>query len=219
MLLSRRLILICLCPLILSWFARDLPASEQAWLNNSVTFTITPQWSLKLTQELRTLDITYADPYLHNLQAGLVYHLPKNFYLAALYKREHVDLGGDIVFDEDRITLEGGWKIGLAKGLGFDIRAKTEFRSFNVEDSNHTRFRLRLRLKYDTSLAGLRFKPFIATETFGKTNVYTVQKGRFYLGSIFPLSQHAELVVNYIWLNARDIDDIHIINTGFALKF
>ena len=219
MLLSRRLILICLCPLILSWFARDLPASEQAWLNNSVTFTITPQWSLKLTQELRTLDITYADPYLHNLQAGLVYHLPKNFYLAALYKREHVDLGGDIVFDEDRITLEGGWKIGLAKGLGFDIRAKAEFRSFNVEDSNHTRFRLRLRLKYDTSLAGLRLKPFVATETFGKTDVYTVQKNRFYLGSIFPLSQHVELVVNYIWLNARDIDDIHIINTGFDLKF
>jgi hypothetical protein len=28
-----------------------------------------------------------------------------------------------------------------------------------------------------------------------------------------------DLVVNYIWLNARDIDDIHIINTGFALKF
>jgi hypothetical protein len=194
-------------------------ASSQGWLNNSVTFTITPQWNLKLTQELRTLDITYADPYLHNLQAGIVYHLPKNFYLAALYKREHVDLGGDIVFDEDRITLEGGWKIGLAKGLGFDIRVKTEFRSFNVEDSNHTRFRLRLRLKYDTHLGSLRFKPFVATETFGKTNVYTVQKNRFYLGSIFPLSQHVELVVNYIWLNARDIDDIHIINTGFALKF
>ncbi len=90
-------------------------ASSQGWLNNSVTFTITPQWSLKLTQELRALDITYADPYMHNLQAGIVYNLPKNFYLAALYKREHVDLGGDIVFDEDRITLEGGWKTGLAK--------------------------------------------------------------------------------------------------------
>jgi hypothetical protein len=194
MLLSRRLILICLCPLILSWFAKDLPASEQAWLNNSVTFTITPQWSLKLTQELRALDVTYADPYLHNLQAGIVYHLPKNFYLAALYKRLHVDLGGDIVFDEDRITLEGGWKIGLAKDLSFDIRARTEIRRYNVEDRDHTRFRLRLRLKYDTSLAGLRFKPFVATETFGKTKVYTVQNNRLYLGSIFPLSQHVDSV-------------------------
>jgi len=219
MLLSRRFILICLCPLILSWFAKDLPASEQAWLNNSVTFTITPHWSLKFTQELRSLDIIYADPYLLNLAAGIVYHLPKNFYLAALYKREHVDLGDDLVYDEDRITLEGGWKTGLAKNLSFDIRFKTEFRSFNLEDRNHTRFRLRLRLKYDTHLGSLRFKPFIATESFGKTTVYTVQKNRFYLGSVFPLSQHAELTVNYIWLNARDLGDIHILNTGFDLKF
>ncbi len=194
-------------------------ASSQGWLNNSVTFTITPQWSLKFTQELRTLDITYADPYLHNLAAGIVYHLPKNFYLATLYKREHVDLGDDLVYDEDRIILEGGWKTGLAKNLNFDIRFKTEYRSFNVEDSNHTRFRLRLRLKYDTHLGSLRFKPFVSTESFGKTTIYTVQKNRFYLGSTFPLSQHAELIVNYIWLNARDLGDIHIINTGFDLKF
>ncbi len=210
------LLLTAMASLLLSQPAN---ASSQGWLNNSVTFTITPQWSLKFTQELRTLDITYADPYLHNLAAGIVYHLPKNFYLATLYKREHVDLGDDLVYDEDRIILEGGWKTGLAKKLTFDIRFKTEFRSFNLEDSNHTRFRLRLRLKYDTHLGSLRFKPFVSTESFGKTTIYTVQKNRFYLGSIFPLSQHAELTVNYIWLNARDLGDIHIINTGFDLKF
>ena len=201
-------------------------ATSQGWLNNSITFSITPKWSLKFTQELRSLDITYADPYLHNLQAGILYHLPKNFTLAVFYKREHVDILGeildledDVVFDEDRFTLQGVWKTGLAKDLSFDVRAKIEFRSFNEEDSDHTRFRLRLRLKYDAHIGSLRFKPFVATETFGKTQVYTVQKNRFYLGSIFPLSQHAELTVNYIWLNARDLGDIHIINTGFDFKF
>jgi len=217
------LLLVTMANLLLS---QPAAATSQGWINNSLTFKITSHWSLKFTQELRALDITYADPYLHNLAAGIVYHLPKNFYLAALYKREHVaimgevlDLEDDVIFDEDRITLQGGWKTGLAKNLSFDIRFKTEFRSFNLEDSSHTRFRLRLRLKYDTHLGSLRFKPFVATETFGKTDVYTVQKNRFYLGSIFPLSQHVELVVNYIWLNARDIDDIHIINTGLDLKF
>ncbi|MGB2905769.1 MAG: DUF2490 domain-containing protein [Candidatus Aminicenantaceae bacterium] len=210
------LLLLAVSSLLLS---RPAAANSQGWLNNSVTFSITPKWSLKFTQELRALDITYADPYLHNLAAGLVYHFPKNFYVTALYKREHVDLDEDIVFDEDRFTLEGGWKVAVAKGLNLDIRFKTEFRSFNVEDSNHTRFRLRLRIKYDTHLGSLRLKPFVATESFGKTTVYTAQKNRFYIGSSFPLSQYAELVVNYIWLNARDLGDFHIINTGFDLKF
>jgi len=201
-------------------------ATSQGWLNNSITFSITPKWSLKFTQEIRALDVTYADPYMHNLAAGIVYNLPKSFYVAALYKREHVDIMGelldledDVVLDEDRFTLEGGWKAALAKGLNFDVRLKTEFRYFNLENSDHTRFRLRLRLKYDTHIGSLKLKPFVATETFGKTQVYTAQKNRFYLGSIFPLGQHVELIVNYIWLNVRDLEDVHIINTGFDLKF
>ncbi|MFA9452649.1 MAG: DUF2490 domain-containing protein [Candidatus Aminicenantaceae bacterium] len=217
------LLLLAVSSLLLS---QPAAATSQGWLNNSATFSITPKWSLKFTQELRALDITYADPYMHNLAVGIVYHLPKNVTLAALYKREHVDIMGevlnledDIVFDEDRLTLQGTWKAGLANDLSFDVRAKIEFRSFNLEDSNHTRFRLRLKLTYDTHLGTLRFRPFVATETFGKTKIHTVQKNRFYLGSIFPLGQHVELIVNYIWLNARDLGDFHIINTGFDLKF
>jgi len=217
------LLLLAVSSLLLS---QPAAATSQGWLNNSATFSITPKWSLKFTQELRSQDITYAEPYLHNLQAGIIYHLPKNFTLALLYKREHVDIMGeilnledDVVYDEDRFTMQGTWKAALAKNLSFDTRLKVEFRSFTVEDSNHTRFRLRLRLKYDAKLGSLRFEPFVATETFGRTQVYTVQKNRFYLGSIFPLGQHVELTVNYIWLNARDLGDIHIINTGFDLKF
>ncbi len=196
----------------------NLSASSHGWLNNSITFTLSPKWNLKFTQEIRAFDVTYADPYLHNLQAGIVYKIPQNFYLALLYKREHVAFD-DISLDENRTTFEGGWKTRVLENLDFDVRARTEIRRYNLEDKNHTRFRLRLRFKYTTSIGSLKLKPFIASETFGKTTVYTVQKNRFYLGSIFPLSKNVELVVNYIWLNARDIEDIHIINTGFDLKF
>ena len=196
----------------------SLLASSQGWLNKSATFTLSPQWNLKLTQETRAFDVTYADPYLHNLQAGIVYKLPQNLYAALLYKREHVAYD-DISLDENRTTIEGGWKTGVIENLDFDVRARTEIRRFNLEDSNHTRFRLRLRLKYTTSIGSLKIKPFIATETFGKDKFYTVQKNRLYLGTIFPLSKNVEMVVNYIWLNARDKEDIHIINTGFDLKF
>lgn len=221
-----RFLLILLLATFTLLLSRPAAATSQGWINNSLTFSITSHWGLKFTQEIRALDVTYADPYMHNLAAGIVYNLPKNFYAAALYKREHVDIMGeildledDIVLDEDRFTLEGGWKASLAKNLNFDVRLKNEFRFFNVEDKDHIRFRLRLRLKYDTRIGSLKLKPFIATETFGKTKVYTVQKNRFYLGSIFPLSQKVELIVNYIWLSAHDLDDIHILNTGLDLKF
>lgn len=196
----------------------SLSASSQGWQNNSVTFTLSPNWNIKLSKEIRAFEVTLADSYLHNLQAGIVYKIPQNLYVALLYKREHVAYD-DVSRDENRTTIEGGWKTGVIENLDFDVRARAEIRRFNLEDSNHTRFRLRVRLKYTTSIGALTIKPFIATETFGKDKFYTVQKNRFYLGSIFSLSKNVELVINYIWLNSRGSEDIHIINTGFDLKF
>jgi hypothetical protein len=204
--------------LCLGLLASPATASDQGWLNNSATFSISPKWKLKLTQEMRALEITYADPYLHNLQAGVVRTLPKNFYLAVLYKREHVAVN-DVGVDENRYTLEGGWKKRITPDLDFDFRIKTEIRRFSDQEKNHMRFRFRARLKYSMVLGGLKLKPFIATETFGKDKFYTVQKNRLYLGSIIPLSDHVELVFNYIWLNQRDQEDIHIFNSGVDLKF
>jgi hypothetical protein len=204
--------------LSLCLLAAPVAASDQSWLNNSATFSISPQWKLKVTQEMRALEIVYADPYLHNLQGGVVRTLPKNFYVAVLYKREHVALNG-IGVDENRYTLEGGWKKALRPDLDFDFRVKTEIRRFSDQDKNHLRFRYRARLKYDMNIGSLKLKPFIATETFGKDKFYTAQKNRLYLGSFVPLSEHVELVFNYIWLNQRDQEDIHIFNSGVDLKF
>lgn len=204
--------------LSLCLLAGPAAASDQGWLNNSATFSISPEWKLKFTQEMRAFEIVYADPYLHNLQAGVVRSLPKDFYLAVLFKREHVAVS-DIGVDENRYTLEGGWKKSLRPDLDLDIRARTEIRRFSDEDKNHLRFRFRVRLKYSMNIGNLKLKPFIATETFGKDKFYTAQKNRLYLGSFVPLSDHVELVFNYIWLNQRDQEDIHIVNSGVDLKF
>jgi len=193
-------------------------AEDQGWLNNSLTLTASPLWKFKFTQELRTLDIAYADPYLHNLQVGVVRSLPRNFYLAVLYKREHTERNA-LPLDENRYTLEGGWKYRLSPDLDFDFRARTEIRRYSIENRDHTRFRFRARLKYSLALGTLKLKPFIATETFGKDKIHTVQKNRLYLGSFVPLSDHVELVFNYIWLNQRELEDIHIFNSGVELKF
>jgi hypothetical protein len=193
--------------------------SSQSWLNNSATFTISSKLDLKLTQESRYLDIAYANPYLKNVQGGMVFKLPKNFYFATLYKREHVEIG-ELGYNEDRYTLEGGWKTKVAEKLDFDIRFRTEIREFDedrVED--HLRFRLRLRLRTQLSIGKLKLKPFVAAESFGKTKVNTIQRSRLYIGTNFPLSDHVEFSLSYLWLATRGDESIHILHSGFELKF
>lgn len=193
--------------------------TTQSWFNNSATFTISSKLDLKLTQESRHLEITFSDAYLKNVQGGMVFKLPKNFYVSALYKREHVEYLG-IIYNEDRYTLEGGWKTKLGEKLDFDIRFRTEIREFDEEQvEDHLRFRLRLRLKTQLSVGKLKLKPFIAAESFGKTKVYTVQRSRLYIGTNFPLSDHVEFSLSYLWLATRDDESVHILHSGFELKF
>ncbi len=193
--------------------------SDQAWLINSATFKISSKISLKLTQESRHLEITYAHPYLMSLHGGLVFNLTKNVHLASIYKRAHVEYQG-VVYNEDRFILEGGWKTEMTKNLNLDLRFRTEIREFDAETpEDHLRFRLRLRLKTEFSIGGLDLKPFIAAETFGKTKIYTVQRIRLYLGTNLPLSDHVEFVLSYMWLASRHEESIHILVSGLELRF
>lgn len=193
--------------------------TSQAWLNNSATFTLSSSLGLKLSHESRHLDITYSNPYLKNVQGGIVLKLPHNFYFATLYKREHVEFQ-DIIYNENRYTLEAGWKTKVAEKLDFDIRFRTEIREFEEEfPDDHLRFRLRLRLISQLRIGKLKLKPFIATETFGKTKVYTVQKSRLYIGTMIPLGEHVEFALSYLWLATRDAESVHILHSGFELKF
>jgi hypothetical protein len=62
-------------------------------------------------------------------------------------------------------------------------------------------------------------RPYIANETFGKTKIFTVQKNRLYVGTSIPLSAHVEFNLSYMWLAARGLESIHILYSGFQLKF
>lgn len=211
--------ILLLVPTFLIGWTNDLYGSDQAWLQNTATFTISSKLSLRLIHESRHLDITFSNPYLKNIQMEVSINLPKNFYIATNYRRQYEDIE-DHVSNENRFTLEAGWKTRLTKDLDFDLRFRTEIREFEeplLDD--HLRFRFRLRLKSKVSLGKLKLKPFIATETFGKDKIYTIQKNRLYIGTYFPLSEHVEFVLSYLWLATRGAESIHILYSGFDLKF
>jgi hypothetical protein len=193
--------------------------SSQAWLTNSATFSLSSRLDLKIVQHGRFLDITYSNPYLKNIQGGIVFKLPNNFYFATIYRRDHVETQ-DSTYNENRYTLEGGWKTEISEKLDFDIRFRTEIREFEealLED--HLRFRFQLRLRTELRVGNLKLKPYIANETFGKSKIYTVQNNRFYIGAMIPLSDHVEFGLSYIWLSTRNAESIHILHSRFELKF
>jgi hypothetical protein len=193
--------------------------TSQAWFKNTAIFALSPEWSFKLAQETRNLDITFSNPYLKGIGGGLVYHFPKNFYVSANYKRVHVELQ-DVVYNENRFNLEAGWKTALAENLNFDIYFRTEIRDFDKDfPEDHLRFRFRVRLKTVARIGKLEIKPYIANETFGKSKIYTVQKNRLYIGMLIPLGDHMEFNLSYMWLAARDVESVHILYSGFQLKF
>jgi hypothetical protein len=197
----------------------SLFADGQGWINHSITFTLNPKVNLKLTKETRCHDVTYANPYLKNIQGGFVYKHSQSFYVAALFKRAHSEKAS-LILNEDRFTLETGWKTDLAKDLEFSLRFRTEIRRYDSElADDHLRFRFRIRLKSRFNIGSLRLKPFIATETFGKDKFYTIQGNRLYIGTTFPLTDHVEIVVNYIRYDIKNKETIHILNSGINLKF
>ena len=194
-------------------------ADWQGWNNNSLTISLTSKWSLKLTNELRAEEVTLMDSYLKNFQGGLVYKLPKNFYAAALYKRENTKKTG-YNLGENRFTFEGGWKKALSKAWDLDLRARVEVRGYDLGLSrNHMRYRLRLRLRTRLKIGGIEFRPFIATEPFADSLQDRVYRNRFYIGSTIPLSKNAGIVINYIRQDTRSKETLHVLNTGLDLKF
>jgi hypothetical protein len=194
-------------------------AENQSWLNNSLRISLKSKLILIFTHEFRNQEFTFMNHYLANVQGGLEYGISENTYIAFLYKRENTKKT-DYLLNENRYTLETGWKTKLGPDVNFDLRFRTEGRTYEHERAdNHFRLRLRLRLTTEVELGDFTIKPFIATEPFGDTLTKTIHQNRFYLGAAFPLGQHSTFVLYYLRQDTKAKEPIHILNAGFQLKF
>ena len=210
-----------LCALLALLVLSRMPAyaENQSWLNNSLRISLLSNLTLIFTNEFRNQEFTFMNQYRANVQGGLEYGLSENAYIAFLYKRENTKKT-DYLLNENRTTLETGWKTKLSPKAHFDLRFRTEGRSYeHGRADNHIRLRLRLRLTTQVKLGNFKIKPFIATEPFGDSLTNTIHQNRFYLGASFPLGQHSTFVLNYLRQDTKNKEPLHILNAGFQLKF
>jgi len=194
-------------------------ADDQGWINNSLSLKVSPAFSLKITQETRLNELTLIDAYLTNWSGGIAWSISPSFYLSLAYLRE-TTLKSTANLQENRYTVEAGWKIAVSKAIGFDIRLRNEFRAFEDDlAQDHLRLRLRLRLVGLIPLAALTLKPFLAVEPFANLREGVVNSNRVYAGITIPLSKQLEWTVNYIRQDSSGKAPLHIFNTGFDLKY
>lgn len=194
-------------------------ADDQSWLNNSLKLSLNPKVSLIFTQESRNNELTFISPYLSNVQGGISYSIFSKAHVSLLYKLQVSKKTGSLLH-ESRYTCEVGWKTEFSQISIFDILLRSEVRIFNgghVED--HLRLRLRMRFTYKAAWGNFSFHPFIATEPFGDTLQNKIHQNRFYAGIVFPLSKKAYFLINYIRQDTRQKETLHILNSGFRLKF
>ena len=200
-------------------FSTALFADGQSWLNNSATMRMAYRLSVKLTNESRFNEVFFSDAYLRNWQVGGVVNLPRNFYISVLYKRENVDRP-DFVLYENRYTVETGWGGRLSGVFTLDWRFRTEIRDFAQDlDEDHLRFRFRIRIRTRINVGKIQLKPFIATEPFADNLQKRIFRNRFYLGTAVVLTRNLDWIINYIRQDTRNRETVHILNSGFDIKF
>jgi len=177
------------------------------------------RFGLTLNHQIRCHEETFQDPFLYHIESSLAYKLPKNFFLAFIYRRQTSD-SNNIRIGESRFSLEAAWKAKLDKALAFDGRFRTEVREYDRDiRPDYVRLRLRLRLTAEMTVAHIRLKPFIASEPFWDTRLDVFSEHRFYLGTGFLLTDKVELQVYYLRQDLKDKDTNHILSSGLIFIF
>ncbi len=197
----------------------SLQADEQGWFNNTVSVKVSKEITLKITQETRNNELTMTDSYLQNWSGGLSWAVNAKFYFAAAYHRETTKKSA-YNLQENRYILEAGWKTSLAKNWNLDARLRSEIRIYEDDlAEDHLRLRLRLRLVHTMTIASLTIKPFLAVEPFANMKEGEINSNRVYAGITIPLSKQLAMNINYIRQDTKDKDTLHILSSGFDLKF
>jgi hypothetical protein len=194
-------------------------ADEQSWFKNTLDLSISSRIKAKFSQEIRHNELTFMVPYLTNWEGGLDISLFKNLSISLLYRRQNEEKAS-YMLKENRFMIDVNWRKKLGQKFTFDARVRTEIRNFRESRvENHLRFRLRLRLRGKCKIGKLALNPFIAIEPFGDTLKDEINRFRFYLGTVFPLGEHIGFLLSYIRQSTKDKETLHILNSGFQLKF
>src|SRR5262249_34387358 len=91
-------------------------------------------------------------------------------------------------FFEDRLLAEQTFRVFLTDRMTADFRTREDFRWLNTGYS--MRFRERLQLQRDTTIADYTFQPYASAEIYYDTRYDQFSRYRLIGGATFPILRH-----------------------------
>lgn len=196
-------------------------AEDQNWTENSLTFKLTNNQSIRFVNEVKYRSWDWADGvFVKNWVVGYDRKVANGFSIGTHYKQEltRKSNGPDVI--ERRIGLDAGWQTKFENGMRFDIRTRLEIRHFDEDRSDdHLRFRFRFRLRDNWQFARLKLEPYVSLEPFYDTQSDSFSRYRFSVGTMVPLGTHVKLRVAYLLQDKRAKQGEHVFNTGISVVF
>jgi hypothetical protein len=208
-----------LCLLLLSFLggkaiAQDGPETRnELWPEVDLFVTLNPVWRLfflaNITQERET-NIDREG----QVGAHVDYFLNRYLVFRAGY-RYGFSLLEDEPFQEHRTLFEQTIRVPIPWNLLLSDRNRQDLRW--VDGSFSVRYRNRLMLERDFSVADFRFTGYGSAEVYYDSRFDTFNRNRFIFGVVLPLSKHFGLDLNYARQNDSRSKPNHVNAIGVIL--
>ena len=171
------------------------------WQTVGFDYNMNKDWKLTVRQELR-FGKSGGDPYLHNIDVGLVYKSFGDWIDVGLnFKKEFEKDSSGKYRGENRPNLNI-----MVKGKLFDLdvedRLRLEYRDLETKE-DVWRFRNKTVINLPFKLTKFNLQPYIADEIFINLGESRINQNRSYAGLSFKLSRNIKTSVYYMFKSSK----------------
>lgn len=118
--------------------------------------------------------------------------------------------------EEHRGILEGTTRAPLAWDVWLVNRVRVDLR--DLDGSFSTRFRYRLGIEREVTLAGITMVPYVQAEVFYDTRFGSWNRQRYQAGAEIELTEHVRIEPYYARQDDQRSSPAHVNRIGFVLK-
>jgi hypothetical protein len=190
------------------------------WQEIGVSHDINEDWVVHAEEEFRA-GRHNGNPYLHNVNVGLVYKKVSDWLDIGLdFKKEYEKDSTGKFRQENRPHLNISFK-GKLLNIDAGNRLRLEYRD---RESKEDLFRLRhqIKLKFPLKFTRLELQPFVAEEFFINLGENNVSQNRLSAGFSSRAAKNIDIRVYYMLKTSKITggwEDTNVIGTGLVLRF
>ncbi len=189
------------------------------WQEQTISIDLDEKWMIYGTEEFR-MGRAKREPYLHNVDMGVVRRVADWLDLGVSFKKEY-EIGAKGKYRKEN---RPHFNIILTGNLGqvaTSNRIRLEYR--NKENSeDYWRLRNQTSFKFPAKLTALELQPFIAEEWFVHLGENNIDQNRLSAGLSYAITKNIKSSIYYMWKANRGSGgwvNTNVVGTSFNILF